>query len=128
MHFHSMTILALLFLPLQNEDLAALAAQQYYVEVGEQMVPERLNRMVSSVIPDSLLAGPGTQEKWVQMIMAYFKRVSPAFRPSSPPFPSPPLPSSPKYSGLSPIIFLSFDENFFHFSLRTCVTGLTGLV
>ena len=46
------------------------------MEVGDQMVLDRLNRMIPSVIPDSLLAGPGAQEKWVQMIMASFKRVS----------------------------------------------------
>ena len=67
----------------QNEDLAALAAQQYYVELGEQMNPERLNRMIPSVIPDSYLAGPGAQDKWMSMIIASFKKVSPvAVNPS----------------------------------------------
>ena len=61
----------------QNEDLAALAAQQYYVEQGEQMNPKRLNNMIPSVIPDSYLAGPGAQDKWMSMIITCFKKVSP---------------------------------------------------
>ncbi len=59
----------------QNEDLAALAAQQYYVELGENMNSDRLSRMLPSAIPDSFLAGPGMQEKWMHMVMASFKRV-----------------------------------------------------
>ena len=69
-------ILTFLILLPQTEDLAALAAQQYYVELGEQMIPDRLNRMIPSAIPDSLLAGQGMQDKWMQMITASFKRVS----------------------------------------------------
>lgn len=60
----------------QNEDLAALTAQQYYVELGDQMNPERLARMIPTVIPDSFLAGPGMLEKWMQMIVASYSRVS----------------------------------------------------
>ena len=60
----------------QNEDLAALTAQQYYVEMGDQMNPDRLARMIPSVIPDSFLAGPGMQEKWMQMTIASYNRVS----------------------------------------------------
>ena len=70
------TISCYVCLSVQNEDLAALAAQQYYVELGDQMNPERLTRMIPSVIPDSFLAGPGAQDKWLQMIMASFSRVS----------------------------------------------------
>lgn len=61
---------------MQNEDLAALAAQQYYVELGAQMNQERLSRMIPSVIPDSLLAGTGAQDKWIQMTIGSFNRVS----------------------------------------------------
>lgn len=64
------------FILTQTEDLAALTAQQYYVEVGDRMIPERLARMIPSVIPDSLLAGPGTHDKWMQMVVASFNRVS----------------------------------------------------
>ena len=60
---------------LQNEDMAALAAQQYYVEMGADLVPERLNRMIPSVIPDSFLAGHGMSEKWMEMIMDSFRKV-----------------------------------------------------
>ena len=58
--------------------MAALVAQQYYVEVGDKMSPERLTRMIPAVIPDSLLAGPSAQDKWTQMIVASFNRVSAA--------------------------------------------------
>ncbi len=38
--------------------------------------PERLSRMVPSVIPDSSLAGHGTVERWMDMIIEVFKNVS----------------------------------------------------
>ena len=55
--------------------MAALAAQQYYVEMGADLVPERLNRMIPSVIPDSFLAGHGMSEKWMEMIIDSFRKV-----------------------------------------------------
>lgn len=59
----------------QHEDLAALTAQQYFVEVGPDMVPEKLNRMIPSMIPDSFLEGHGMQEKWTQRIIDSFMKV-----------------------------------------------------
>ena len=59
----------------QNEDLAALAAQQYYVELGAQMNPDRLMRMLPTVIPDSCLAGPAMADKWRNMVISSFSRV-----------------------------------------------------
>ena len=59
----------------QNEDLAAVAAQQYYIEFGREASNERFTRMLPSVIPDSCLAGASMTERWTQMIMAAFKRV-----------------------------------------------------
>ncbi len=61
---------------IQNEDLAALAGQQYYVELGGQMNPDRLMRMLPTVIPDSCLAGPGMADKWRNMVISSFSRVS----------------------------------------------------
>lgn len=58
----------------KNEDLAALAMQQYYVEFGAEMVPDRLTKMLPAVIPDSCLAGSGMIEKWTQMVIAAYRR------------------------------------------------------
>ena len=59
----------------QNEDLAALAAQQYYVECGKNISQERLAKMLPSVIPDSCLAGSSTTGKWADMVIAAFRKV-----------------------------------------------------
>ena len=40
------------------------------------MIPDRLSRMLPTVIPDSCMAGSGMAEKWRQMVMASFNRVS----------------------------------------------------
>ena len=50
--------------------------QQYYVEFGAEMVPDRLTKMLPAVIPDSCLAGSGMIEKWTQMVIAAYRRVS----------------------------------------------------
>ena len=73
-HLHTLT----LHTPSQNEDLAALAAQQYYVEMGAQMNPERLMRMLPTVIPDSCLAGSGMADRWKTMVINSYSRVSAA--------------------------------------------------
>ena len=39
------------------EDLASLAAQQYYVEFGSDLNTDRLNSLLPQFIPDSCLAG-----------------------------------------------------------------------
>lgn len=52
-----------------------MAAQQYYVEYGRELVQERLMRMLPGVIPDSCLAAQGVLESWAQMVNAAFRRV-----------------------------------------------------
>lgn len=61
--------------PTQNEDLAAIASQLYYIEMGKEVDPDRLARMLPTVIPDSCLAGPGMIERWMEMVIASFRRV-----------------------------------------------------
>lgn len=61
--------------PIQNEDLAAIASQLYYIEMGRELDLDRLARMLPTVIPDSCLAGPGMIEKWMEMVVASFRRV-----------------------------------------------------
>jgi len=59
----------------QNEELAALAAQQYYVDHASDMNLERLVGLVPNYIPDSCLQGAGTIEKWGQMIVNAYRKV-----------------------------------------------------
>ena len=61
---------------LQNEELAAFAAQQYYVEHGSDMNIEELVGLVHNYIPDPCLQGSGMTEKWSQMIVNVFIKVS----------------------------------------------------
>ena len=60
----------------QNEELAQLAAQQYYVEHASDMNLERLVGLVHNYIPDACLQGTGTTEKWGQQIVNAYRRVS----------------------------------------------------
>ena len=60
----------------QNEDLAQLAAQQYYVEHASDMNIERLVGLVPNYIPDACLQGTGTTERWAQQIVNAYRRVS----------------------------------------------------
>eukprot|EP00731_Ephydatia_muelleri_P029534 Em0021g57a len=59
----------------RNEDMAALAGQQYYIEFGTELSQERLVALLPVSIPDSLLAPAGAQDKWVQMIATVFAKV-----------------------------------------------------
>jgi myosin-7 len=47
----------------KNEDLAALSAQQYYVEFGNDMSNEKVSSLLQQYIPDSCLAGSGMSDK-----------------------------------------------------------------
>ena len=60
----------------QNEELAQLAAQQYYVEHASDMNLERLVGLVPNYIPDACLQGIGSTEKWAQLIVNVYRRVS----------------------------------------------------
>ena len=55
--------------------MAALAAQQYYIEFGTELSQERLVALLPVSIPDSHLAAAGAQDKWVQMIATVFAKV-----------------------------------------------------
>ncbi|XP_065887692.1 unconventional myosin-VIIa-like [Dysidea avara] len=58
----------------KNEELAALAAQQYYVDHAADMNLERLVGLVPNYIPDSCLQGAGTIEKWGQQIVNAYRK------------------------------------------------------
>lgn len=53
-----------------------MAAKQYYVEYGEEMVPDRLLNLLPSYLPESQLQGgrPGL-EKWAHLTMTCHKKV-----------------------------------------------------
>lgn len=59
----------------QEEDLAELASQQYYVDYGSEMVLERLLNLIPSYIPDREITASKTVEKWAQLIIAAHKKV-----------------------------------------------------
>lgn len=59
----------------QEEDLAELASQQYYVDYGSEMVLERLLNLIPSYIPDREIVPSKTIEKWAQFIIAAHKKV-----------------------------------------------------
>lgn len=60
----------------KDEDLAIIAAQQYYVENGTDLQPEKLNAALTSYIPDfSLNATDRSLEKWAQLVTNAFRRV-----------------------------------------------------
>ncbi|XP_042312854.1 unconventional myosin-VIIa [Sceloporus undulatus] len=62
------------FFYIQEEDLAELASQQYYVDYGSEMVLERLLNLIPSYIPDREITPSKTIEKWAQFIIAAHKK------------------------------------------------------
>ncbi|XP_073681347.1 unconventional myosin-VIIa isoform X1 [Garra rufa] len=54
----------------REEDLAELASQQYYVDYGSEVLPDRLLSLIPSYIPDREITPSKTVEKWAQMIIA----------------------------------------------------------
>ncbi|TRZ04518.1 hypothetical protein DNTS_007824, partial [Danionella cerebrum] len=54
----------------REEDLAELASQQYYVEYGSEILPDRLMSLIPSYIPDREITPSKTVERWAQMIIA----------------------------------------------------------
>lgn len=74
----------LMFHLLQEDDLAILAAQQYYVEYGEDVKVERMGGLLSQYLPDYILAGKGSTngeikqqhvDKWLQMVLHAYRKV-----------------------------------------------------
>ncbi|XP_064206929.1 unconventional myosin-VIIa-like isoform X2 [Anguilla rostrata] len=58
----------------REEDLVALASQQYYVSYGAQILQERLLSLVPSYIPDREISSSKTLEKWAQLIVTAHKK------------------------------------------------------
>ena len=61
---------------LQDEDLADVAAKQYYVEYGKEMLPDRLLNLLPSYLPESQLQGSRVGlERWAHLVMSCHKKV-----------------------------------------------------
>ncbi|XP_053404912.1 unconventional myosin-VIIa-like [Mercenaria mercenaria] len=54
----------------KDDDLAMIAAQQYYIDYGSNLSTERLQSLLPSYIPDSLLAKPNALSYWMQQVNA----------------------------------------------------------
>ena len=59
----------------KEEDLAMIAAQQYYIEYGKDMNAERLYNLLPNYIPDYCLQRDNAVETWHQLIMQAYKKV-----------------------------------------------------
>ena len=60
----------------KEEDLAMIAAQQYFIEYGTDMNSERLMNLLPNYIPDYCLTGDKPVDHWHQLIIQAFKKVS----------------------------------------------------
>jgi myosin-7 len=60
----------------QEQELAEVAALQYYVEYGRDMSKGRLMDLLGSYIPDTYLDTARGPEKWVHLIEDAYKKVS----------------------------------------------------
>jgi len=58
----------------KEEDLAMIAAQQYFIEYGTDMNSERLMNLLPNYIPDYCLTGDKPVEHWHQLIIQAFKK------------------------------------------------------
>ncbi|KAK7499213.1 hypothetical protein BaRGS_00009473, partial [Batillaria attramentaria] len=54
----------------KEEDLAMIAAQQYFVEYGNNLHSERLQTLLGSYIPDTYLQKPNAVETWMKAIVS----------------------------------------------------------
>lgn len=72
---------------LQEEDLAELASQQYFVDYGPEILQERLLSLIPSYIPDREITSTKTAEKWAQLIINAHKKVDAAGGNLNNPFP-----------------------------------------
>ena len=52
-----------------------IAAQQYYIEFGNDMNSERLYNLLPNYIPDYCLQRDNAVETWHQLIMQAYKKV-----------------------------------------------------
>uniref|UniRef100_A0A183V549 Myosin VIIa n=1 Tax=Toxocara canis TaxID=6265 RepID=A0A183V549_TOXCA len=65
-----------LFLAVWEEDLAGLAAQQYYVDHGPEMDVDKLEQSLHLYIPEFEMknAKGSNQERWLQLVMHAFRK------------------------------------------------------
>ena len=59
----------------KEEDLGMIAAQQYYIEYGNDMNAERLHSLLPNYIPDYCLQRDNAMDTWHQLIIQAFKKV-----------------------------------------------------
>lgn len=65
-----------LFPLLQEEDLAMIAAQQYFIEYNNDMNSERLLNLLPNYIPDYCLSNAEKSvERWKQLVVQAYKKV-----------------------------------------------------
>jgi hypothetical protein len=61
---------------LQEEDLAMIAAQQYYIEYCSDLNVDRLYNLLPSYIPDYCLASADKAiDRWGQLVVQAYKKV-----------------------------------------------------
>ncbi|CAF1037423.1 unnamed protein product [Rotaria magnacalcarata] len=58
----------------KDDDLAMIAAQQYFIEYGQEMHVDRLRELLPHYIPDSQLVQNKATERWLQIIIHAHKR------------------------------------------------------
>lgn len=59
----------------KEDDLAMLAAQQYYIEFGTELKPEHLLGLLPNYIPDYCLqGGEKSIERWVNLVISAYKK------------------------------------------------------
>jgi myosin-7 len=70
-YFYLYVYIILFFL---DDDLAMIAAQQYFIEYGQEMHTDRLRELLTHYIPDNQLAQNKATDRWLQMIVHTHKR------------------------------------------------------
>ena len=61
---------------LQEEDLAMIAAQQYYIEYCSDLSVDRLYNLLPSYIPDyCLTSADKAVDRWGQLVVQAYKKV-----------------------------------------------------
>ena len=63
----------------KEEDLAMIAAQQYYIEYGNDLNEERLFNLIPNYIPDYCLQRDNAIEMWHHLVLQAYKKVEKKF-------------------------------------------------
>ena len=58
----------------QDDDLAMIAAQQYYIDYGADMMLDRMQSLLPTYIPDSSLHGTKSLNYWIQGVSNCFRK------------------------------------------------------